>query len=317
VRYPISLARGAYWIGRAAAAADDPDLARRWFGTAAEFPTTFYGQLARAALGGTGLFTPPPQPSPTAADRAAIDNHELTAVVRALAESGHTALLRPFVLRLAAIAATPGQRRLVAEVLVAAGRPEFGVVVARRGAREGTALIEFGYPLVDQPGASNHGAPGTMVDDALVLAMLRQESGFDRAAVSRAGALGLMQLMPATAKSVARSLGLPYDKARLTADRDYNLTLGRAFIAGLLDDYDGSYALALAAYYAGPKRVRRWIRLYGDPRRNDIVVIDWIELIPISETRNYVQRVMEAVAIYRYRLGRPAPEHGLLLSITN
>jgi len=312
VRYPISIARGAYWTGRAAAAANNPILARHWFGAAAQFPTTFYGQLALAALDGKGLFKLPPPPTPNADDVAAINGHELTAVVRALAESGHKNLLRPFAAKLLDVAVTPGQRRLVAAVLAAAERQEFAVVVARRSARKGTALIEYGYPVIDQPQGSG---PGSMVDDALVLAMMRQESGFDQIAVSRAGALGYLQLMPATARTVAKSLGLPYSKVRLTNDPDYNLTLGRAFIAKLLDNYDGSYALALAAYNAGPGRVRRWVRLYGDPRLGDIDIIDWIELIPISETRNYVQRVMEAVAIYRYRLGRPAPVYGLLLDL--
>ena len=139
---PYQRCRGAYWSGRAAAASIDPVLARHWFGAAAQFPTTFYGQLALAALGGNGLFTLAPPPTPNAADVAAIDSHELTAVVRALAESGHKDLLRPFVVKLLDIAVTPGQRRLVAAVLAAAGRPAAAVVAARRSARKGTALIE-------------------------------------------------------------------------------------------------------------------------------------------------------------------------------
>jgi len=124
-----------------------------------------------------------------------------------------------------------------------------------------------------------------------------------------------MQLMPATARVVARRLGLPYDKARLAQDRDYNLSLGRAYMADLLDTYDGSYVLALAAYNGGERRVRFWIKTYGDPRDRQIDWIDWIESIPITETRNYVQRVMEAVAVYRLRLGRPVPAHSLLLDL--
>ena len=199
VRYPISVARGAYWAGRAADAAGDVVRTRHWYGAAAQFPTTFYGQLAIAALGGRGRFTLPPEPQPSAADREAMAGYALTAVVRGLAASGQTALLRPFVLRLVDLAATPGQRRLVAELVAGAGRPNSAVLVARRSARQGTALIEYGYPLVALPAAS--GSAGG-VDEALVLAMLRQESGFELAAVSRAGALGLMQLMPATAKLV-------------------------------------------------------------------------------------------------------------------
>ena len=312
VRYPISVARGAYWAGRAAAAAGHPEVVRHWFDLAADHPTTFYGQLARTALGGRGLLELPPDPAVSGADRAAIEKHELAPVVHALAATGQDDLLRPFVLRLADLASTPGQRRLVAELVAGAGRPAFAVTVARRTARRGTTLIELGYPVIALPPVTTAGGGA---DEALVLAMLRQESGFDQAAVSRAGALGLMQLMPTTARAVARRLGLPYDKERLTGDRDYNLTLGRAYIAQLLDAYDGSYLLALAAYNAGGRRVRRWIHAYGDPRGGEVDPVDWIELIPISETRNYVQRVMEAVPVYRQRLGRPAPAHGLLLDL--
>ena len=120
-----------------------------------------------------------------------------------------------------------------------------------------------------------------------------------------------MQLMPGTARSVARSLKLSYSKERLTTDTDYNLTLGRAYVGGLIANYDGSYVLALAAYNAGPRRVRRWIGNVGDPRRGEVDMIDWIELIPLSETRNYVQRVLEAVTVYRRILGEPAPARSL------
>ena len=310
VSYPISLTRGAYWSGRATAASD-PALARRWYETARRYPTTFYGQLAMAELGMRGLFELPPDPVVSTADRAAMANHELASVVRALAKVGPNDLLRLFVRRLIDLAETPGQRRLVAEIADQASRPEVGVLAARRAARKGDELIEHGYPLIAFP--PDRGA--ARVDDALLLAMLRQESGFAQTAKSHAGALGLLQLMPATAKAVARRLGLPYDKARLTSDRVYNLSLGRAYMAGLLDAYNGSYVLALAAYNGGTRRVRSWIKRHGDPRDGDIDVIDWIEMIPIAETRNYVQRVMEAVAIYRRRLGRPSPAHGLLLDL--
>ena len=310
VSYPISLTRGAYWSGRAARL-KDPALARQWYGKASLHPTTFYGQLAVAERGERGLFELPPEPVVSAADRAAIHGHELYRVTLALAKVGPDNLLRPFVKRLADLAKTPGQHRLVAEIAARAERPEVGVLAARYAAREGAALIEYGYPLIAFPAPRGAGS----VDEALLLAMMRQESGFAQAAVSGAGALGLMQLLPRTAKTVARRLGLAYDKARLTADRDYNLTLGRAYIAELLKAYDGSYVLALVAYNAGPGRVRSWVRRNGDPRDRGIDVIDWIEMIPITETRNYVQRVMEAVAVYGRRLGRPVPAHSLLLDL--
>ena len=308
VSYPISLARGAYWSGRAA---KDPAVARKCYETASRFPTTFYGQLALAELGKRGLFELPAAPAVSEADRATFQNRDLTAVVHALAWVGPNTLLRSFVRRLTDLATTPGQRLLVAEIAGETDRPEVGVLTARRAARTGTTLIEFAYPVIDFPPPRGAGR----VDDALLLAMLRQESGFSRTAKSSAGALGLMQIMPATARIVARRLGMKYDKARLTGDPVYNLTLGQAYMAELLDAYDGSYVLAIAAYNGGARRVRFWIKKFGDPRDRDVDVIDWIEQIPITETRNYVQRVMESVAVYRRRLGRPAPANDLWLDL--
>jgi soluble lytic murein transglycosylase len=135
-----------------------------------------------------------------------------------------------------------------------------------------------------------------------VLAVIRQESGFDRTALSGAGARGMMQLIPGTAKRVSKTLSLPYSRSKLTADPQYNIRLGRAYLGQMLERFAGSAPLALAAYNAGPGRVDRWLRQYGDPRTGRIDMIDWIESIPFSETRNYVQRVSEAVPIYRHLL---------------
>jgi len=131
--------------------------------------------------------------------------------------------------------------------------------------------------------------------------------------VSSAGARGLMQLMPATASTMARSLRLPFSLSRLTSDRHYNLTLGRAYLAGLLGDFSGSYVLAVAGYNAGPARVRQWIDSFGDPRRKGADVVDWVESIPLAETRNYVQRVLENLQLYRLRLG----DHDLAFSLAS
>ena len=117
-------------------------------------------------------------------------------------------------------------------------------------------------------------------------------------ATSAAGALGLMQLMPATANQMANKLGLTFDKSRLTNDTSYNLVLGTTYLAGLIKRYNGSLSLALAAYNAGPKNVRKWIRRYGDPTRNEIDEVDWIEQLPYPETRNYIQRVLEGNVVY-------------------
>jgi soluble lytic murein transglycosylase len=141
------------------------------------------------------------------------------------------------------------------------------------------------------------------VDPALVKAVIRAESDFVPFARSPKGALGLMQLMPATAKSIATRIGLPYSKPRLTTDPTYNISLGRAYLDGLISDYGGSYVLAIAGYNAGPGRVAEWISQNRDPRLSSVDVVDWVESIPISETRNYVQRVLENVQVYRHRIG--------------
>jgi soluble lytic murein transglycosylase len=140
----------------------------------------------------------------------------------------------------------------------------------------------------------------------LVLGIIRQESAFDVAAVSSAGARGLMQLLPGTAKGVAKQAGVKFAQTRLTTDSHYNITLGRAYLDDLLSRFGGSYELTAAAYNAGPRRVRDWITTYGDPRNRSTDVVDWIESIPFDETRNYVMRILENTQVYRARLNNGA-----------
>jgi len=156
-------------------------------------------------------------------------------------------------------------------------------------------VVSHGYPIIDFPGSG--------AERPLLLAMTRQESAFERGAVSSAGARGLMQLMPATAKLIAKSQRIPFSADRLLTDGRYNLTIGRAYLDDLLDRFAGSYILSIAAYNAGPGRVRQWMDSFGDPRTKSIDVVDWIEAIPFNETRNYVQRVLENLQVYRIRLG--------------
>lgn len=180
------------------------------------------------------------------------------------------------------------------------GRPDLAVFMARKAARRSHHLLNLGYPTA-LPGLT----AATVVaglEPALVLAIIRQESAFDRGAVSRAGARGLMQLMPATARRVAARAGLPYARARLTEDAAYNLRLGQLYLKDLLAQFGGHYALAIAAYNAGPHRVRRWLRRFGSTPVTEDALVDWIEKIPFGETRNYVQRVLEATVVYRHKL---------------
>ena len=295
VRYPISLARGAYWSGRAADAKGEIRLARHWYDVAAGHPTTFYGQLAALKLHDQSLFRLPSDPVPTIAEAERFRDRELVKVVRWLAALGQRDLIRPFLMRLGELAPSPGEQVLVGVLAKSVNRPDLAVAAAKRAEREGIMLARANYPVIELPVFAT-------AESALLLAITRQESAFDPAAVSPAGARGLMQLMPRTACHVAKRLRLPYNKRKLTSDPDYNATLGSAHVAELLEAYDDSYVLTLAAYNAGSRNVSRWIRAWGDPRKGEIDIIHWIELIPISETRNYVQRVLEGLQLYRYRL---------------
>lgn len=294
VSTPISRGRAAYWAGRAAEALNRREEAARWYGEASAHITTFYGQLAAARLEGP-LPALPADPIPDAAEIAAFEKLELVRLVRRLSEIDQPKLLSIFLDAVARQADSAGQRQLVADLGQVNGNPDVGVRLARQFAQDGLQLIEAGYPV---PGRIAEGHP----KQPLILSLIRQESNFDSQAVSRAGARGLMQLMPGTAKQVARQEQLTYAPAKLTEDPDFNVALGSRYMVDLLDNYDGFYPAAIAAYNAGPSRASRWLREIGDPRRGDIDIVDWIELIPFSETRNYVQRVLENLYVYRTRL---------------
>lgn len=303
VHFPVSLARAAYWAGRSARALGDNTLADTWFRRAAAYPTTYYGQLAWSMTGaGSGAPLPLPVPAYLHAINpvgAEFDNHELVQAVKLLNELGEQARMRPFFVHLKDLYDKDTEwLTAIGNLAVSSDRYDMAIHVGERAGRTGTFLPHLGYPVIDLPPRPGK-AKGTSAEKALVYALIRQESAYFEAARSAAGARGLMQIMPATAKSTARSVGLPYERARLTTDPEYNLKLGQSYLSEVLDRFDGSYVLGLAAYNAGPHRARAWIKAHGDPRDPDVDVIDWIELIPFSETRNYVQRVLENVQVYR------------------
>ena len=295
VRFAISRARGAYWAGRAAESLGETELARDWFAKAARHRTAFYGQLAAQRLERSGALGLAPDPKPSAEEVAAFNRRELVRAVRLLAELGESKRLEPFIMTLNKQARTPAEHVLVAKLAHSVGRTDLAVASAKQSARAGVMVAERNYPLVGLP-------PNAGPEPSLLLAVSRQESEFNPRAVSSSGARGLMQLQPRTAKVVARKHKILYVKAKLTQDPAYNAVLGAAYLADLIDRYGGSYVLALAAYNAGTARVGRWLREHGDPRTGKVDVIDWIELISFPETRNYVQRVLEGLQVYRHRL---------------
>jgi len=310
VSYPQSLSRAAYWAGRAAEALERGQEAADWYRKAARHAETFYGQLAIEALGESLASHLGSAPQPTPADQTRFQADERVRVIRLLDQAGFADMAPPFVLALNDQAATPGFRALVGRFLAGTGRPDLAVSFARKAALDGTSLLETGYPLPRSvlDGVRARVSSGPQPDAPLMLGLIRQESNFNAEAVSRAGARGLMQLMPRTAQRVAASLGESSSSLRLTDDPAHNVRLGTAYFAGLLDKFAGSGVLAIAAYNAGPSRSVRWIRENGDPRRMDVNgVVDWIEHISFSETRNYVQRVLEGAQVYRHRMAGGGP----------
>ena len=289
---PWGKSRAAYWSGRAAAAEGKPDLAAKWYAAGAENMATFYGQLAAHQLGNDAPPHPLPEPRPTAAQLAEFNAKPLVQAASLFAAASDRDHLKIFLMQVADQSKQPVEFAMVAAYAERLGRVDVAIAVAKRSIDAGMPLMIHGYPVTALPAGGD-------VEPALLLAITRTESAFDQDAMSGVGARGLMQLMPGTAALISKQLQLPYSVDRLTSDGLYNLTLGRAYVEKMLDDFGGSYPLAIAAYNAGPGRIREWLQEYGDPRGKQVDMVDWIEAIPFTETRLYVQRVLESVQIYR------------------
>lgn len=305
VSRPISRARAHFWLGRAHEAVGDLQGAAQDYRAAASDPATFYGQLAMARLAAAPLLHLASSSVNTDAAHAAYERDELTAAIRVLADFGSASLVREFAVRDAMLHPDPARLKLLAEDLASRGYPDAAVRVAKNASYGGTLLFHYSHPLIAVP---RYAGPGLAPEDALVLAIIRQETEFDPGSVSHAGARGIMQVMPDSAPALARLSGLPYEFAALTANTNYNMELGMTELSHQLSEWGGSYVLAAAAYNAGPGNVRKWLAFFGDPRDVHVDPVDWIEEIPFEETRNYVERVLENVEVYRNRLtGRDEP----------
>lgn len=300
---PQTRSKGFFWAGHAAQQAGNQAEATRYYEMAAAYPEYFYGLLALERLGrpAPALAAAPAQPTPE--QRAALLASPLAQAVQVFATSGHTwQTKRKFYTRLADQAQTPGELALVGELAQQLNLPELAVVVGRVAPEKNFAgFSTVGFPVVQTPPEA---------DWTMVHAIARQESEFDRNRVSHAGAAGLMQLMPGTAREQAGRLGIAYMSASIMPDTQYNIRLGNSYFQRMMNSY-GSYPLAVAAYNAGPGNVNKWLRQNGDPRTGAVSWIDWIERIPFFETKNYVARVLENAATYealhpdKATLGRP------------
>jgi soluble lytic murein transglycosylase len=289
VSFPVSRSRAAYWAARAAEAAGQSGNANSWYGKASDHPTTFYGQLAWHSYRGSSHLHFPSNPD-TSGAKDAFESNDI-AIAAKLSMRFDAPDLADKLLSFLAENGSSEQAALAADLAVRNGYPHLGVRTAKKALQKNIVLLDAGYPTPKTPG-------NIAVDRPFALAIARQESEFDAKAVSSAGARGLIQLMPKTAKETAKKLKLRFDKKRLF-EPDYNLTLGTNYLARMVESYDGSYVMAIAAYNAGPGNVRKWVRQFGTPGNDFTNAIDWIEKIPFAETRNYVQRVLENLQVYR------------------
>lgn len=295
---PISLSRGYYWRGRAAEAGG-PGSASDFYRRAAQYDATFYGQLAAAKLGRKGLNVR--YPSPSATERATFASREAVRAIQRLTSTGHEHRARALYIALARELTSPGELAILASMADKRGEHRLALQVGKIAFHRGLNVAALAFPTGVIPTNANIAGSGK----ALAYAIARQESAFDKAAISRANARGLLQLLPSTAKAVARKHGLAYSKAKLTRDAAYNATLGAHYLGQHINDFKGSYILTFVAYNAGPGRSVKWMKENGDPRGRDIeFIVDWVEQIPFTETRNYVQRVMENYQVYKARLGQ-------------
>lgn len=306
VSMPVSLSRASYWMARASDELGQPDLAAAYYAEAGQHSTAYYGQLALSEIAVDGAeLAFEAEPEPTEETRIRFEARPLVRAMHLLAEQGEDYFFRLFSYRLDDRLDDPEEAVLLARLANDYLYPRQSVRAAKAARQRGIVLPQSAYPTIDLPEPVS--ARADRPEAALVHSVIRQETEFGQQAVSGAGARGMMQLMPATARQTARQIGEPYRRNWLTDDLDYNLTLGMHHLAEVVEDYDGSYIVALAAYNAGGHRARRWIEDYGDPRDPDVDPIDWVESIPFSETRNYVMRVLENLQVYRTRLADDAP----------
>ena len=305
VSSPVSLSRALYWRAEAQQALGNAAESERLFNEAARFNFTYYGQLAATRGNRTAMLSLPETAQVSDEARSRFNNRELVRALRLMAEVGAQRDFESIAFYLDDTLDDPMEMELLSQLAREQSYHRTALRSAKAGLFRNVVAVSSAYPLIELP--STVRTQGR-IEPALVLAIIRQESEFDASAISNANARGLMQLIPSTAQLQARREGMTYERAALTTDPQYNMTLGSAHLADLVDSFNGSYVLAIASYNAGSHRANEWIADWGDPRSPNVDVVDWIELIPFSETRNYVQRVTENLQVYRYRLaGHPTP----------
>ena len=299
VGYPISLARGAYWLGRTYEKMGNRELSEKWYKEGAKYLTTYYGQLSHLKVYPNQKFA---LYNPMQVDIKISEDFyrkKLVAIVHLLDDLKKEKYAKYILRFLANENINEGSEILAAKLATDISRFDFAIQISKIASYEKRFHHKYNYPIIGVP----KNVKGRKIpDSAFILSIIRQESEFDTSANSSAGAKGLMQLMTYTARIVAKQAKIPYSKKKLTKNPKYNINLGSFYLAGLLLEYDGSYPFSIAAYNAGPKRVKYWNKINKNPQKGNIDYVDWIELIKFKETRNYVQRVLENFNVYRFIL---------------
>lgn len=305
VSSPISLGRAGYWEGRALDALNRDDDARAAYAFGAQYQTSFYGLLAAERLGQTldpVLISNPAYPDWR---NTALAQSDLMQAALLLYSAGQWNEARRFIIQLASVLTSEAELGALAQFWLDRNEPHFTLRIAKAAIRNGILLPRAYFPLTGLEEAD------LLVPPDLVLSIARRESEFNAAVISPADARGLMQVLPSTARSTARRLGIAFDESRLTSDGAYNAVLGAGYLREMSDQFDGTLSLVAAAYNAGPGRPTRWMNDFGDPRSRAVDPVDWIEMIPFNETRNYVMRVTESIVLYRAILAGEAGPIGL------
>ena len=301
VKYPISLSRGAYWLGRTYEKLKNYEESNKWYLKGSEFLTTYYGQLSHMKIKPNEKFQ---LSELMKIDKDYAENfykNKLVATIHLLNDLKKTKYTKYILRHLANDNVNKGSEILAAKLATDISRFDFAIQVSKFASYQKRFHNKYNYPIISTPSKVGK---RKIPDSSLILSIIRQESEFDTSANSRVGAQGLMQLMPYTAKTVSKQAKMNYSKSKLTKNPEYNINLGSFYIAGLILEYDGSYPFAIAAYNAGPKRVRYWKKINKNPQKKQVNYVDWIELIKFKETRNYVQRVLENYNVYRYILSQ-------------
>ncbi len=302
VSYPISAARGAYWLGLAFEANNDIEQSKKFFKEAAIYTNTYYGQLAFAKVKIDEKLELPKEFKIEENYEKEFNKNKFIKIVKLMHELDKTEFSKDIIKFLALLNVEKGSEVLAAKLATEVGRYDYAIQISKDASYERRFINVYNYPVISVPGVINN---KVMPPAHLILAIIRQESEFDARANSYVGAQGLMQLMPATAKLVAKNISVPYSRTSLTKDPNYNVKLGTYYFDMLLEDYDGVFPFAIGAYNAGPNRIKAWLQRYGDPNRGQINFVDWVELIRFEETRNYVQRVIENINVYKVVLNEP------------